>query len=256
MLRILPFILLVLLVMLALRWFVKTPPAQLARALRRWSRFTVLALMVVAGVWLSMRGLEELGLPLIAYAVSAWRQGWWPWGGPAGGHGGTGQTAERKSEVRTRMLRMELEHASGRMDGEVLDGTFSGRWLSDLSDAELQLLYEECARAGDQSLKLLEAWLQRERPGFAGAGAAGQADSGAAEGASASDETSDDSDARMTLERAREILGVGPEATAEEIRAAHRRLMKTAHPDVGGSAWLAKQLNLARDVLLRAMQER
>ena len=143
---------------------------------------------------------------------------------------------------------MELEHASGRMDGEVLAGTFAGRWLSDLSDEELRVLREECARAGDQSLKLLDAWIARERPGFdAGAGATGSAerDTGAAD---------DDDDSRMTPEKAREILGLGPDATEEEIRAAHRRLMKVAHPDVGGSAWLAKQLNLARDTLLRELK--
>ena len=248
MVRILPFILLLLLAWLALRWFVKTPPAQVARALRQWGRLVLLAGALALGVFLTLRGLEELGLPLIAYAVSAWRQGWWPWGMPGGGPGsGGGAGAGRKSEVRTRMLRMELEHASGRMDGEVLSGTFAGRWLSDLSDEELRVLREECARAGDQSLKLLDAWIARERPGFdAGAGAS----TGAGQGADTADE---EDDARMTPEKAREILGVGPDATEEEIRAAHRRLMKVAHPDVGGSAWLARQLNLARDTLLREL---
>ena len=33
---------------------------------------------------------------------------------------------------------------------------------------------------------------------------------------------------------------------------AHRRLMRTAHPDQGGSAWLASGLNAARDLLLGA----
>ena len=249
MLRILPFILLVLLAWLVLRWFVKTPPAQVARMLRQWGRLILLGLMVALGVFLSLRGLEEVGLPLIAYAISAWQRGWWPWPAPSGpGGGGTGAGQGRKSEVRTRMLRMELEHASGRMDGEVLAGTFAGRWLSDLSDEELRVLREECARAGDQSLKLLDAWIARERPGFdAGAGATGSAerDTGAAD---------DDDDSRMTPEKAREILGLGPDATEEEIRAAHRRLMKVAHPDVGGSAWLAKQLNLARDTLLRELK--
>ena len=48
------------------------------------------------------------------------------------------------------------------------------------------------------------------------------------------------------------ILGLEPGASEEAIKAAHRRLMARIHPDHGGSEYLARQLNLARDVLLRA----
>ena len=50
---------------------------------------------------------------------------------------------------------------------------------------------------------------------------------------------------------ARAVLGVGPEAGPEEIRAAHRRLIATVHPDRGGSPELTRQVNAARDTLLR-----
>jgi hypothetical protein len=56
---------------------------------------------------------------------------------------------------------------------------------------------------------------------------------------------------RMGLDEARSILGVGPEATPEEIQAAYTRLMRMAHPDKGGTSGLAAQLNAARDRLLR-----
>ena len=36
----------------------------------------------------------------------------------------------------------------------------------------------------------------------------------------------------------------------EAIRDAHKRLMRMAHPDNGGSDWLASRLNQARDTLL------
>ena len=49
---------------------------------------------------------------------------------------------------------------------------------------------------------------------------------------------------------ARALLGVGPRADAEEIRAAHRRLMAEAHPDRGGSDSRARELNAARDLLI------
>ncbi|MDB5424438.1 MAG: dnaJ-class molecular chaperone [Phenylobacterium sp.] len=57
---------------------------------------------------------------------------------------------------------------------------------------------------------------------------------------------------RMSLDEARSILGVTPEATPEEIQAAYTRLMRMAHPDKGGTTGLASQLNAARDRLLRS----
>ena len=54
----------------------------------------------------------------------------------------------------------------------------------------------------------------------------------------------------MTREEAYQVLGLQPGASAAEIRAAHHRLMRGAHPDSGGSDWLASRINQARDVLL------
>jgi hypothetical protein len=55
--------------------------------------------------------------------------------------------------------------------------------------------------------------------------------------------------ARMSDAEARRMLGVSPGAGSEEIEAAYRRLMKRVHPDHGGAAGLAAQLNAARAVL-------
>jgi hypothetical protein len=55
----------------------------------------------------------------------------------------------------------------------------------------------------------------------------------------------------MSRDEAWAVLGLQPGATEEQIRAAHRRLMRAAHPDSGGSDWLAARINQARDVLLR-----
>jgi hypothetical protein len=54
----------------------------------------------------------------------------------------------------------------------------------------------------------------------------------------------------MTRKEAYEVLGLRPGASEAEIRDAHRRLMRGAHPDAGGSDWLASRVNQARDILL------
>ena len=58
------------------------------------------------------------------------------------------------------------------------------------------------------------------------------------------------SNASPSLTEARSILGVGPAASKAEIQAAYARLIRLAHPDKGGTAGLAAQLNAARDRLL------
>ncbi len=54
----------------------------------------------------------------------------------------------------------------------------------------------------------------------------------------------------MTRKEAADILGVDANASEEDIRLAHKKLMQKIHPDRGGSDGLAKQLNQAKEVLL------
>jgi hypothetical protein len=56
--------------------------------------------------------------------------------------------------------------------------------------------------------------------------------------------------APLNEREARAVLGVAPDADAEAIRAAHRRLAANVHPDRGGSDELARRVNAARDLLL------
>ena len=56
--------------------------------------------------------------------------------------------------------------------------------------------------------------------------------------------------AERSLERARALLAVPRTATAEEIRAAHRRIATINHPDRGGSEIALQEANAARDLLL------
>ena len=55
---------------------------------------------------------------------------------------------------------------------------------------------------------------------------------------------------RMTRAEALEVLGLRDGATADEILAEYRRLMKKVHPDQGGTTYLARRLNEAKDVLI------
>lgn len=55
----------------------------------------------------------------------------------------------------------------------------------------------------------------------------------------------------LSAREARDILGVEEGASPEQIQAAYGRLIRMAHPDKGGTAGLAAQLNAARDRLLK-----
>lgn len=57
------------------------------------------------------------------------------------------------------------------------------------------------------------------------------------------------SNAGMSLDRARGVLGVPSDADAEAIRAAYREKVKEAHPDRGGSTDAFKRVNEAYEAL-------
>lgn len=118
--------------------------------------------------------------------------------------------------------------------GQVLQGLYEGALLEQLSAAELGQKYNELAAMDGESAQLLQAYLshrygQRWQEAVAGGGVG--------EG--------------LSPGQAADILGVDLKADTSTIRAAHKRLMKTAHPDRGGSEYLAQQINAAKDVLLK-----
>lgn len=59
------------------------------------------------------------------------------------------------------------------------------------------------------------------------------------------------SGASMSVAEAYKILGLESNASKQEIILAHKKLMQKMHPDRGGSDYLAAQINLAKDVLLK-----
>jgi curved DNA-binding protein CbpA len=54
----------------------------------------------------------------------------------------------------------------------------------------------------------------------------------------------------MTEQEAYEVLGIEMGASEDQIREAHRALLRKLHPDQGGTTWLATRINMARDMLL------
>jgi|TARA_R110002074_G_scaffold81724_1_gene182978 hypothetical protein len=56
---------------------------------------------------------------------------------------------------------------------------------------------------------------------------------------------------QMSQKEAQDILGLAADATKEQVSEAHKRLMQKLHPDKGGSAHLASQLNQAKATLLK-----
>jgi hypothetical protein len=148
-----------------------------------------------------------------------------------GGRASPGQA----SDVETAYLAMGLDHDSGRMTGRVKAGGFAGRDLADLDLPLLLDLLAEVAAADPEGVPLLEAWLDRAHPDWRDA---------------APPPPPRPPGGRMTRAEALEVLGLGDGADEAAIRSAHRRLMRAAHPDQGGSDWLAARLNQARDVLL------
>ena len=58
------------------------------------------------------------------------------------------------------------------------------------------------------------------------------------------------SDVQIDHKHALEILGLEEPVTQEDVIKAHRQLMQKLHPDRGGSDYLAKKINLAKDFLV------
>ncbi len=56
--------------------------------------------------------------------------------------------------------------------------------------------------------------------------------------------------APFSRSEAYDLLGLKPGASEDDIKAAHKRLMKDFHPDKGGTDYLAAKINQAKDVLL------
>jgi len=160
------------------------------------------------------------------------------WMGPTGPFGSKRKAPGQKSGVRTEALEMVLDHDSGQMEGQCLKGRFAGRALSSLNQNDLLRLLEELRATDPKGALLIEAYLDRRLQGWRD------------QQSSTSKNEPKSPRGRMTNSEAYEVLGLKSGATEEEIRAAHRRLMKKFHPDQGGSTYFAARINEAKEILV------
>jgi hypothetical protein len=200
-----------------LRWGVGGVAALLAVAALLFRRFDMVMILGAVAVSVLMRGrLGQFSFDSL---------------GTGGGN---------VSKVKSRYLAMELDHDTGELTGRVVDGQFAGWDLMDLGESETRWLLDEIGHDAE-SIRLFESWLDTNRAGwreyFAEAEETGTFGGG----------TSTTTDPRA---EAYAVLGLKPGASDEEIKAAHRELMKGVHPDRGGSEFLAAKINEARDFLL------
>ena len=143
----------------------------------------------------------------------------------------------KQSEVSTRILRMTLDHDSGDLTGEVLEGPYKDWLLDQLDRSQLDELMAFCQQEDSDSAQLLAGYLEQRFPG-----AQGQEDSGEAHTPGSTSE--------LTRSEALAVLGLSEDASQEDIVAAHRTLIQKLHPDRGGNDYLAAKINEAKDFLL------
>jgi len=222
----------VLLVWWLAKLFARGNPAAMAKGLKLAGGVASLA---GAGLML-FRG--RIDMALLLGAVAAWLFGWSTFGFPGFGRR-TMKTPGAVSRVRSAMVEMELDHDTGAMDGTVLAGPFTGRALNKMSEEELRRLHADCVRSDADGVRLLEAYFDRRCPRWREDAHADAHARGARPQTGA-----------MTDEEAYQILGLQPGASADDVRRAHRALMKKLHPDQGGSTYLAARVNQAKEILL------
>lgn len=235
-----------------LHWFRSTPSEHVSKVLRRalvYGGIGLLVLLAVTGRLNPVFAALAAAVPVLLRAVNLLRvlpviqqvlRALGLSGLTGAASGGNGPGGGPASSIRTRFLEMTLDHASGDMDGLVMEGPMQGRRLAELDLEQLLDLLTLCRSGDAQSAAVLEAYLDRVRGDAWREHAHGTGTATPGPGAA------------MTREEALAILGLAEGAGEDDVRAAHRRLMQRFHPDRGGSDYLAAKINEAKRLLLGA----
>ena len=170
--------------------------------------------LLLVGLWL-VGGGKRMALPSLS----------WP-----------GRNGESGQRITTAHFDLLVEGATGDIRGRVLKGVFTGRRVERLAPAELALLWRDCRFEDAESADLIAGWLDRTHPTWREDMARAENEPGPG--------------GIMTRSEALEILGLKSGAKKDDVRRAHRNLIKKMHPDAGGSGYLAAKINEAKNVLV------
>jgi len=154
------------------------------------------------------------------------------------GQSAANSNAGQTSSVQSRYIHMTLAHETGDINGEVLEGEFTGRRLSEMNLEELLRLLRECQH-DEESIALLQAYLDRTF-----------GDEWRQQAGTHGQQRTNSGSVNLSRDEALQILGLPADASKEDIVDAHHRLIRKLHPDRGGSAYLAARINLAKEKLL------
>ncbi len=147
---------------------------------------------------------------------------------------------ENIENIETDYLHIILDHKNDDMEAIVLKGPFANQSLSRLSCNDIIQIRKACKKTNYRNILFLEKYLDKIQPNWRQhpdiKGKSGK---------------NSYQNKPISLDEARAILGLTKEASHQEIRQAHRNLMKKFHPDQGGSNYLAARINEAKDYLLK-----
>lgn len=215
-------------VMWFMSWYGKASPVARNKAIKTGLLYTVagaLLLLVVTGRIPVIFAAISAAVPLL-HRLLAYR----------GLIGTVGRFAGQKlgiTRFTTTWLIVEYDIARRSLDGQVIRGQFEGQRLSQLKTSELNDLLEE-VKDDFQSRAAVNAFMM--------------AHSGTRYEQNA--QSPSNVNGKMAVSQAYEILGLQANATDEDVKQAHKRLMQKLHPDRGGSSYLASQINAAKATLL------
>ena len=214
----------------------------------RFGKKALAVVLLAIALLALLRGMIVISLPLllIAYYLNKNNQGW------LSGKGSLGKRWSRKGEqdpntaqsikegkpvITSRFIGLNLQEEDGRVAGWVRKGPHKGSALEHIAQADLKALKAHYEAKDRESAAFLYVYLDQTYPAWR-----------EVENKPLSGDASA-SASPLTEGEALAALGLAPNPTSDQVKQAHRRLMKKFHPDQGGSAIIAAKLNMAKDKL-------